>query len=186
MKKIDFSILTFILISLACFTGGMLLPELIKMNTGSYAGFFSLYCFAKFQQSDVMIKDVFLYILSVRMKWFLFLWMSCFTGMGFYIHSVLYAWVFCSFGMLLRLFLIRKGLEGGILFLCCLVPQWILYAIAGRKELSFCLHRFKGEEGKRKDRYLLFLNLLGIIIGGCVCETYLGLQIQKKIWGIFL
>ena len=115
---------------------GVAAPKLFHMGDGSYAGFFSLYSFGKFAQlPDSDFTQLFWYLLVKRLRLICFLWMSSYTPIGFFAHLLLFFWIFFAGGMLLSLFLLREGTNGILLFLCCLLPQWILYVLAFRGEL---------------------------------------------------
>ena len=115
---------------------GVAAPKLFHMGDGSYAGFFSLYSFGKFAQlPDSDFTQLFWYLLVKRLRLICFLWMSSYTPFGFFAHLLLLFWIFFAGGMLLSLFLLREGTNGILLFLCCLLPQWILYILAFRGEL---------------------------------------------------
>ena len=115
---------------------GVAAPKLFHMGDGSYAGFFSLYSFGKFAQlPDSDFTQLFWYLLVKRLRLICFLWMSSYTPFGFFAHLLLFFWIFFAGGMLLSLFLLREGTNGILLFLCCLLPQWILYVLAFRGEL---------------------------------------------------
>ena len=115
---------------------GVAAPKLFHMGDGSYAGFFSLYSFGKFEQlPDSDFTQLFWYLLVKRLRLICFLWMSSYTPFGFFTHLILLFWIFFAGGMLLSLFLLREGTNGILLFLCCLLPQWILYILAFRGEL---------------------------------------------------
>lgn len=115
---------------------GVAAPKLFHMGDGSYAGFFSLYSFGKFAQlPDSDFTQLFWYLLVKRLRLICFLWMSSYTPFGFFAHLLLLFWIFFAGGMLLSLLLLREGTNGILLFLCCLLPQWILYILAFRGEL---------------------------------------------------
>ena len=119
------------------------------MGDGSYAGFFSLYSFGKFAQlPDSDFTQLFWYLLVKRLRLICFLWMSSYTPFGFFAHLLLLFWIFFAGGMLLSLFLLREGTNGILLFLCCLLPQWILYVLAFRGELRLYFSKY-GIERKR-------------------------------------
>ena len=51
---------------------GVALPELFRMQEGTYAGFFSLYGMKKIQEADIALWPIFGYLLSSRMCTLLF------------------------------------------------------------------------------------------------------------------
>ena len=125
---------------------GVAAPKLFHMGDGSYAGFFSLYSFGKFAQlPDSDFTQLFWYLLVKRLRLICFLWMSSYTPIGFFAHLLLFFWIFFAGGMLLSLFLLREGTNGILLFLCCLLPQWILYVLAFRGELRLYFSTYEME-----------------------------------------
>jgi hypothetical protein len=70
--------------------------------------------------------------------------MSCYAPAGYLFHLLYAWWLSMSAGMMLSLFVLRKGYEGILLFCACLFPQWLLYAEMWRRELSFLLRLSSG------------------------------------------
>lgn len=174
-----------VLISFILLTGflaGTAAPELFRMGTGDYAGLASKYGFQKYQSSMAPAGNVLPYILSLRLRTLLFLWMSSFTVVGLFFHLAYAWWLAASAGLLVSLFVLRDGYEGLILFACCLMPQWILYAAMWKQEGAFllrCMRRQKGEEmgsaGTLRRGELLGLGkMAGLCVLGCVMEAFLG------------
>lgn len=186
MRKINRRIVLFWFLLLMGFLAGIVLPEIIKMNSGTYSGFFSMYSIQRFQQQEIQMREVFLYILSFRMELLLFLWLSSFTKIGIWLHAGVGAWTLCTAGMLLRLFFMKEGVHGIFMFVCCLMPQWLLYGILWKRELQICMSEKKMYDAYRGRLWLTFLNLTGLCLGGCLCEAWIGMQFQKKILEFFL
>lgn len=167
---------------LTAFFVGTAVPELLRMGTGTYAGFFSLYSFQKYGASTILPEKIFPYIAAVRMKTLLFLWMSSYTALGFAAHFAYIWWLASSAGMLLSLFMLRDGYEGILLFLCCLFPQWILYGAAWKTELGFLFRRRRRSlaEGLpqaaafRRREMADFGKMIGFCGLGCAAEAFLG------------
>lgn len=166
---------------------GTALPELLRMGTGSYAGFVSLYSFNKFQETSPDTRRLFFYLVPVRIKALLFLWMSAYTAAGVLFHCFYLFWLACSAGMLLSLFILRDGYEGILLFLCCLFPQWLLYGSVWKRELGIFFRRLEGR-GYREGgtvsavsgRDLRELGEMGALcVFGCGVEAWLGLWTLK-------
>lgn len=166
---------------------GTALPEMLHMGTGSYAGFVSLYSFGRFQEIFPEPGRLFLYLVPVRMKALLFLWMSSYTAAGVLFHFCYLFWLTCSAGMLLSLFILRDGYEGIILFFCCLFPQWLLYGSVWKRELGIFLRRMEGSR-YRESGVLLPVSgrelgelggLAGLCVFGCAVEAWLGLWTLK-------
>lgn len=188
---------------------GVAVPKLFCMGDGSYAGFFSLYSFGKFTQlPDTGFAKLFWYLAVKRLRLFFFLWMGSYTPLGFLLHLLLGFWTFFACSMLLSLFLLREGTNGMLLFLCCLLPQWILYALAFRAELRQYFMRYgscrEGSGGMASDpeaeavteygREKLVSDLEGKVSGrlkgetasmltlclaGCGMEAFIGLRLLQ-------
>lgn len=169
---------------LAAFLGGMALPEAIRMGTGNYSGFLSLYSFQKYEQIELQPLDLCFYLMKLRIITLLFLWMSTYTAAGILFHLLYALWLAVSGGMLLALFVLKDGREGLLLLACCLLPQWILYAAVIKQETELLLlQNFGRTDTPYKNRRILFspgkdLLLLGKMLllcaCGCICEAFLG------------
>lgn len=168
----------------AAFLGGTAVPELIRMGSGSYAGFFSMYSFQIYEQTQIHAWNLFVYIAKRRLLTVLFLWMSTYTAAGMLFHVLYALWLLVSGGMLLALFTLKNGKEGLVLLACCLLPQWILYTWVIRQEAGI-LFRHSGFEheiakqaagpARLQKRDLIELGeLLFFCALGCACEAFLG------------
>lgn len=176
---------TTLLILLFLSTGllsGCALPELLRMGTGSYAGFSSLYSFREYSTASVNSLDIFPCVASVRLRTLLFLWMSSFTTAGILFHLLYAWWLTASAAMLLSLFALRDGAHGILIFVCCLFPQWFLYGLMWRQEIGVWLQRLHGISGTsdtfvrviRKNDLAELGRLLLLCVSGCACEAFLG------------
>lgn len=190
-KRRGWILFSFIL--LTGFLAGTAAPDLFRMGTGDYAGLVSRYGFQKYQGSTIPEGNVLPYILSVRLKTLLFLWMSSFTAAGLLFHLAYVWWLAASAGLLVSLFVLRDGYDGFILFACCLLPQWILYAAMWKYEGAILLRRMRrqsgvepGSTGKLYRSELLELGkMAGLCIMGCIMEAFLGRWTLKIFLKIF-
>ena len=173
-----------ILLLLSGFLAGTALPELLRMGTGTYAGFLSLYGFQKYEERAVSAVNVLPYIAAGRLRTLLFLWMSSYTAAGLLFHLAYAWWLAASAGMLLSVFMLRDGYEGILLFFCCLFPQWLLYGTMWQKEIGFLLTQWRrggfaltDSRGRmstyRKDLADL-AGMVGLCLLGCGAEAFLG------------
>ncbi|MCC8052138.1 MAG: hypothetical protein LIP10_16120 [Clostridiales bacterium] len=161
---------------------GCAFPKLFSMDNGVYASLASRYSFGVYEITSRNGRALFLYIISMRMPVLLFLWMSSFTTAGWLFHLG-YAWWLASSGaMLLSLFGLRSGVYGILLFGCCIFPQWILYGLMWKQEMTAWMkreHGFREAAGsnvkniRRQDIAELF-RLMGLCVLGCACEAFLG------------
>lgn len=171
-----------LLILLIGFFVGSALPQLLYMGTGTYAGFFSLYSFQKYQETAVNSWNIFPYILNARLQPLLFLWMSSFTTAGVFFHVLYAGWLAVAAGMLLALFTLREGYEGLLFFGCCLFPQWILYIAMWKREARFLIEqqkrRFQGigmAIGRLHQSDMLELaKIMAYAVLGSAMEAFLG------------
>lgn len=174
----------FILLTLAGFLLGTLIPELLHMGSGSYTGLVSLYGLGQFEQKKLEPEVLFPYIVSVRLQIFIFLWMSCYTPLGLPAHTGLLLWLGMSAGMLISIFVLRHGYEGVLLFLCCVLPQWIPYGTVIVREIVFLEHKIRkkravgvGMAGNAVYYELRELVVMAAVcLLGCVLETVFGLK----------
>ena len=185
MKRLTHRQLAAVILVMSGLLAGTALPELMRMGDGSYTGFASMYALQKYEIADVQYGEVFSYILSIRTLTLLFLWMSRFTPAGYFLHMIFFWWLAVAAGMLLALFALKDGWHGLILFGCSLLPQWILYIIMWKRELTF-LFEWQGNRMLSGRRVLLNLGgMLGLCCIGCVCEAFLGMRLIKFFLEIF-
>ena len=176
--------LAVVLFLLLGFSFGTALPEFLRMGTGTYAGFLSLYGLQKYKERAVSAVNVLPYIAAGRLRTLLFLWMSSYTAAGLLFHLAYAWWLAASAGMLLALFMLRDGYEGILLFFCCLFPQWLLYGAMWQKEAGFLLRQRRRsgsgltDGGGRMRMYRKDLadlsGMAGLCLLGCGAEAFLG------------
>lgn len=174
----------------AGFFTGILIPELMRMGGGSYAGLVSIYGMREFQEEKLDVLSLFPYVAGARLRMFLILRISCYAPFGLFLHMAYFFWICLSAGILLSVFVLRQGGSGVLLFLCCMFPQWLLYLSAFAREITFLEERKRLSYGacqpaspkmRREDRK----NLAGLLLltaAGIVVETCVGL----KVFQIFL
>lgn len=186
MNRSSHKKILFLIFAAAGLLMGTAVPGLFRMGTGNYAGFFSLYSMQKYQQKvqDGTAETIGLlpYILSVRLKTLIFLWMSSFTTAGLLFHAVYFWWLAVSAGMLLSLLLLREGIRGALLFGCCLLPQWMLYSMMWHREAGVFLHRWRlgadisqvNTASVRKKELQELVRMVLLCLLGCGAEVFLG------------
>lgn len=182
-----------VLVVLSGFLAGTLVPELFRMGTGDYAGLLSLYSLGKYESIHVSPEQVLPYIVSVRMKTLLFLWMSCYTSVGMLFHLGYAWWLASSAGLLLSLFMLRDGYGGILLFFCCVFPQWLVYLSMWKQELLFLLGRsgrssqllLGGAVPSRRSEIAGLGKMASLCLIGCAVEAFLGTWTLKIFLQIF-
>lgn len=182
MSRLDRRILPVLLFLATGVLLGSALPELLGMGDGSYAGLSGIYSFRVYENSSSNPLDLFCYVASGRMRTLLLLWMSSFTSVGIIFHLGYAWWVISSGAMLLSLFGLRNGFQGIVLFGCCVLPQWILYAALWKREAVAWMRRNREQPVLTTGRIqkingkdlqeLVGLTVLCLV--GCACEAFLG------------
>lgn len=176
---------------LSGFLAGTLMPELFRMGTGTYASLLSWYSLGKYESISVSPGKLLPYIISIRIKTLVFLWMSCYTPLGMAFHLGYAWWLAASAGLLLSLFMIRDGYGGLLLFFCCMFPQWLIYASMWKQELLFLFRkseRGRGQTGVlsfRRDEIAGLAQMAGLCLVGCAAETFLGTWTLKIFLQLF-
>ena len=169
----------------AGFFAGILLPELIRMGGGSYAGLISLYGLGEFREKRLDLPARFPYVAGVRLRAFLFLRISCYAPFGLFVHMAYLFWICLSAGILLSVFVLRQGGSGVLLFLCCMFPQWLFYLSALAREIKFLEEKRRMSYGacqpdspklKKEDRKNL-AGMLFLAAAGTAAEVCVGLRV---------
>ncbi|MCD7766314.1 MAG: hypothetical protein LUH53_07365 [Lachnospiraceae bacterium] len=175
-----------ILASLLFLSSGILLgcafPKLFSMDSGTYASLASRYSLGVYERASRDCRDLFFYVVSVRLPVLLFLWMSGFTTAGWFFHLGYAWWLAASGTMLTALFGLRNGVHGILLFGCCVFPQWILYGMMWKQEMGIWLKRepdfrepvVSGVKSIRRQDIAEIFRLVVLCLLGCACEAFLG------------
>ena len=193
MRKKERWIILAVFVVLTGFLTGAALPELLHMGSGSYAGLLSRYSLGRYEASAVRSAAVLPYLVSVRLRALLFLWMSCYTPAGLLFHLLYAWWLACSGGLLLSLFMLREGYGGLLLFFCCILPQWLVYASMWKRELRF-LARRRGAAANAQDGAQMYGfrqelaelgRLTALCVAGSCAEAFCGLWSLKIFLQLF-
>jgi hypothetical protein len=166
---------------------GALIPELLHMSSGTYAGLLSAYALQGFERTTPETGAMLYYILRSRITGLLLLWMSSYTALGLLFHIFILFWLGLSFGLLLSVFLLRQGYHGILLLLCGLLPQWIIYLSVLRKEFIFFTEKSNRPSdssslpsGSKIRRELSeFAKMLSACLVGCILETWFGMYVFR-------
>ncbi len=169
---------------------GILLPELGRAGGGSYAGLVSVYGLREFERKSLDVLSLFPYVAGVRLRTILFLWMSSYTPPGLFLHMAYLFWLCFLAGILLAVFVLRQGYGGIFLFLCCLLPQWLLYLSVFARELRFLWRKRQLSSGgdqaavrtAGREDWKELAGMLLFMTAGALVEAGAGL----KVFQIFL
>lgn len=146
----------------------------------------------------------FLYVLQKRLGCALILAVLSTTWLGLAAVWTCAAWLGLSFGMLVMASLLRYGLKGILLIAVGIFPQAFVYFPAAilllRWSYEFCLSIYFPEKlqdsaalheetGSRhallRRKGVTFLMLLGVVIIGCVLESYVNPALMGNMLKIF-
>ncbi len=146
----------------------------------------------------------FLYVLQKRLGYALILAVLSTTWLGLAAVWTCAAWLGLSFGMLVMASLLRYGLKGILLIAVGVFPQAFVYFPAAilllRWSYEFCLSIYFPEKlqesgglhGDKSGKYVLirqkgvkFILLLGVVIIGCLLESYVNPTLMLNLLKIF-
>ena len=173
-KKMSAAVATVIVLGFFC---GTTVPGLFHMNQGSYAGLLSRYALQNLACEKLEPAALFYYVFRNRTIGLTLLWMSCYTPVGLALHLMILFWLLHSLGLLISIFLLRYGLRGILLLLCCTLPQWVIYISILRQELSFLAEKSKKQTGFYRYDIQIYGKMFLACLGGCLLETWFGLYV---------
>lgn len=182
---------------------------LVLMNMGKKAllgntGLLSEYTLYEMKYAVVDSNAFFLYVLQKRAGAALILAVLSTTWLGLAATWTCAAWLGVSFGMLVMASLLRYGLKGILLVLTGVFPQILIYfpvsLLLLQWSYEFCTvmyfpHRaakeaYDGFESAGKNflmrkKALQFFILLGVVIIGCVLESYVNPKLILNLLKVF-
>lgn len=160
--------------------GGMLFPRWLNLPGGAEAEFPDLSFLARFPVLETGRGALLEAVLKKRITVLLLLYFSAYTAAGFWILLGTVLIFGASFGFLCALSVLKLR-YWGILFLACgLLPQWVLYVLAGGQIADFAVRRRQraaacsGNALPSPNRkiFLDFLKLLATACCGVAAEVY--------------
>lgn len=181
---------------------------LFLMNIGRKAllentGLLSEYTLYEMKYSEVDGSAFFWYVLQKRLGAALALAVLSTTWLGLAATWTCAAWLGVSFGMLVMASLLRYGVKGVLLILVGIFPQALVYLPAALLLLSwsseFCtVMYFPSRAGRNipggaapeksvlvRKKSVQFLCLLGVVIIGCILESYVNPKLVLNLLKIF-
>ena len=179
------------------------------MNIGKKAllentGILSEYTLYQMKYATVDGSAFFWYVLQKRAGAAFLLAILSTTWLGMAATWTCALWLGASFGMLMMASIFRYGLKGILLVLVGIFPQGIIYFPAALLLLQwsyeFCLvmyfpHRIPAAMAQKEEitdksvllrkKGIQFLLLLGVVIIGCVMESYVNPKLMQGLLKIF-
>lgn len=182
---------------------------LVLMNTGKKVllentGLLSENMLYTVKYAPVDSNAFFLYVLQKRLGCALILAVLSTTWLGLAAVWTCAAWLGISFGMLVMAALLRYGLKGILLIAVGIFPQAFVYFPAAilllRWSYEFCMTIYfpdkiqgstllHGESGSKyallRNKAVTFIMLLGVVIIGCILESYVNSRLVFNLLQIF-
>ena len=182
---------------------------LVLMNTGKKVllentGLLNENILYTVKYAPVDSNAFFLYVLQKRLGCALILAVLSTTWLGLAAVWTCAAWMGISFGMLVMAALLRYGLKGILLIAVGVFPQAFVYFPAAllllRWSYEFCMTIYfpdkiqgsallHGEGGGKyallRNKAVTFVLLLGVVIIGCILESYVNPKLIMNLLQIF-
>lgn len=182
---------------------------LVLMNTGKKVllentGLLSENMLYTVKYAPVDSNAFFLYVLQKRLGCALILAVLSTTWLGLAAVWTCAAWLGISFGMLVMAALLRYGLKGILLIAVGIFPQALVYfpvsILLLRWSYEFCMtiyfpDKIQGSSllhGENSSKYALlrnkgitFIMLLGVVIIGCILESYVNPKLVFNLLQFF-
>ena len=187
-------------IMLAGFVGGMLIMNIGKKVLLENTGLLSEYTLYDMKYAVIDGNAFFGYVLQKRMGMVLVLAVLSTTWLGMAATWTCAAWLGVSFGMLVMASLLRYGLKGILLVGTGIFPQALIYFPVALFMLQwsyeFCTAIYyperlrTGQEalGKKqllRTKIIQLFCVLGVVIIGCVLESYVNPTLVLNLLKIF-
>ncbi len=127
-------------------------------------------------------ESLFLWILRERMWIVPFLFLISTTNLCVWAVYGSVVWYGISFGTLFAVAILRYRVLGVLFLMLCSMPQYLFYSVAMILTLRLCKEQRKPD----KKFFLQLVVLEGIVLVGCLSESYVNYYILEKIIKIFI
>lgn len=193
-----------VIIVIAGFVLGLILMNIGKKAFLEKTGLLSEYTLYEMKYTVVDSNAFFLYVLQKRAGAALVLAVLSTTWLGLAATFTCAAWLGVSFGMLVMASLLRYGLKGILLILTGVFPQILIYfpvsLLLLQWSYEFCTVIYfpnrmpqggfgagdsLGKNIMIRKKALQFLALLGVVIIGCLLESYVNPKLILNLLKIF-
>lgn len=192
-----------LLIVAAGFVVGLFLMNIVKGALLEGTGLLSEYTLYEMKYAEIDSSAFFAYVFQKRVGAALILGVLSTTWLGLAVTWTCAGWIGISFGMLFMASLLQYGIKGILLIGVGIFPQVLVYfpvcILLLEWSSEFCMamyfpHRLSGSfagsdaVGKRvlmRKKALQFLGMLGVVIIGCVLESYVNPKLISNLLKIF-
>ena len=173
--------------------GGLVFPRWLNVPGGAGTVLFDMEYMEKFTVFRTGRGILLQSVLKSRMTFMLILYFSSYTAAGFWIMVGTVLIFGASFGLLTAVCVIRMKYWGFLFLGCALLPQWILYILAGERIGDFmvwCRQRVAlcgGNALPSPNRKIIldFLTITSITCCGIAAEVYLNPWILQWFFKIY-
>jgi Uncharacterized membrane protein len=184
----------FAMVFMIGFIIGIVLANMAGKNFLSQSGILSDYYLAKYKYMEINPQELFVFIISKRIKWVVLLGAMGLTALGVLLVWGYSLWLGFSAGFVMSVAVIRFGFLGVIFCIIGIIPHGILYIAAAiiLAELVYKMSgsqkglRFKGSLGvnggmMKKGKYvMILLMILMVFVVAALMESYINPIIIKK------
>ena len=118
------------------------------------------------QEMKVDKKEFFRYLLELRGKMFLGIWLCGFTFLSRPVACMVFLWIGMSFGILLTSALVQMHMSGILMFFAAILPQFLLYFPA-----LWMVTERSSEKDDVKRQIVQFFNFAVCMIAGVALES---------------
>lgn len=187
----------------AGFVAGLFIMNILKGALLESTGLLSEYTLYEMKYAEIDSSAFFAYVFQKRVGTALVLGVLSTTWLGLAASWACAGWMGISFGMLLMASLLRYGIKGMLLIGVGIFPQILIYfpvcLLLLEWSSEFCMvmyfpHRLSGSFGGSdaagkgtlmRRKALQFLTMLGVVIIGCVLESYVNPKLISNLLKIF-
>lgn len=167
---------------LACFFVGIVMANLLGMNTFQQNGSLTRYYLKQFQYANVQADELLWHVGCNRLLLFFGLVMFTAIPRGKWVHVIFVAWSGFAYGYFCVISISAFGAKGLLLCVLALFPHFFAYIPAYLGLVQLSEHRREHNGWRRVAAGAL---LLAMVCVGILLESYINPMILQKILKIF-
>ena len=174
--------------------GGLILPRWLSINSNLDFSILNIRSFRQYIVVETDYRAVLRSALRSRLTLMLLLFFSCYTAAGFWILAGTYLVMGLFFGLLSVLSVVQMQYWGIVFLLCAVLPQWLLYGMAGvrlgefmekrKKRMALC--NVNAIPSYNLKTFFDFLTILVLTCGGIASEVYVNPWMLRYFLNFYL
>ena len=174
--------------------GGLILPRWLSINSNLDFSILNIRSFRQYIVVETDYRAVLRSALRSRLTLMLLLFFSCYTAAGFWILAGTYLVMGLFFGLLSVLSVVQMQYWGIVFLLCAVLPQWLLYGMAGvrlgefmekrKKRMALC--NVNAISSYNLKTFFDFLTILVLTCGGIASEVYVNPWMLRYFLNFYL